>query len=71
MVDDLCQARKAENTDPRTNHAVKYATAHGRLRNHDINRIMTQFAESNRRGLVTSNICNEKVQGATRLGATD
>ena len=32
MVDDFCQARKAENTDPRTNYAVKYATARGRLR---------------------------------------
>ena len=27
MVDDFCQARKAENTDPRTDYAVKYATA--------------------------------------------
>ena len=32
MVDDFCQARKAENTDPRTNCAVKYATARGHLR---------------------------------------
>ena len=31
VVDDFCQARKAENTDPRTNYAVKYATARGRL----------------------------------------
>ena len=28
---DFCQARKAENTDPRTNYAVKYATAGGHL----------------------------------------
>ena len=28
----LYQAQKAENTDPRTNYAVKYATAHGHLR---------------------------------------
>ena len=33
MVNDFCcQARKAENTDPRTNYAVKYATARDRLR---------------------------------------
>ena len=32
MVDQFCQARKAENTDHRTNYAVKYATARGRLR---------------------------------------
>ena len=32
MVDDVCrQARKAENTDPCMNYAVKYATARGRL----------------------------------------
>ena len=31
VVDDFCQARKAKNTDPRTNYAVKYATARGRL----------------------------------------
>ena len=31
MVDDFCQARKAENTDLRTNYAVKHATARGRL----------------------------------------
>ena len=31
MVDDCsCQARRAENTDPRTHSAVKYATARGR-----------------------------------------
>ena len=29
---ELCQAQKAENTDPRTNYAVKYATARGHLR---------------------------------------
>ena len=29
---DLCQAETAENTDPRTNIAVKYATARGHLR---------------------------------------
>ena len=28
---DFCQAEKAENTDPRTNYAVKYATARGHL----------------------------------------
>ena len=28
---DFCQAQKAENTDPRTNYAVKYATARGHL----------------------------------------
>ena len=28
---DFCQAEKAENTDPRTNYAVKYATARGCL----------------------------------------
>ena len=28
---DFCQAQKAENTDPRTNHAVKSATARGHL----------------------------------------
>ena len=26
---DFCQARKAENTDPGKNYAVKYATARG------------------------------------------
>ena len=26
---DFCQANKAENTDPRTNSAAKYATARG------------------------------------------
>ena len=26
---DFCQAEKAGNTDPRTNYAVKYATARG------------------------------------------
>ena len=26
---DFCQAQKAENADPRTNYAVKYATARG------------------------------------------
>ena len=29
---DFWQAQKAENTDPRTNYAVKYATARGHLR---------------------------------------
>ena len=29
---DFCQAQKAENTDPRTNYAVKYATARGHLK---------------------------------------
>ena len=29
---NLCQAQKAQNTDPRTNYAVKYATARGHLR---------------------------------------
>ena len=29
---DSCQAQKAENTDPRTNYAVKYATARGHPR---------------------------------------
>ena len=29
---EFCQAQKAENTDPRTNYAVKYATARGHLR---------------------------------------
>ena len=28
---DFCQAKKAENIDPRTNYAVKYATARGHL----------------------------------------
>ena len=28
---DFCQAEKAESTDPRTNYAVKYATARGHL----------------------------------------
>ena len=28
---DFCQAEKAENTDPRTNYAVKYATVRGHL----------------------------------------
>ena len=28
---DFCQAEKAENTDPRTNYAVKYAAARGHL----------------------------------------
>ena len=28
---DFCQAEKAENTDPHTNYAIKYATAHGHL----------------------------------------
>ena len=28
---DFCQAEKAENTDPRTNYAVKYATARAHL----------------------------------------
>ena len=28
----FCQAQKAENTDPHTNYAVKYATASGHLR---------------------------------------
>ena len=28
---DVCQAQKAGNTDPRTNYAVKYATARGHL----------------------------------------
>ena len=28
---DFCQADKAENTDPHTNYAVKYATARGHL----------------------------------------
>ena len=28
---DFCQAEKAENTDPRRNYAVKYATARGHL----------------------------------------
>ena len=28
---DFCQAEKAENTDPRTNYAVKYASARGLL----------------------------------------
>ena len=28
---DFCQAQKAENTDPCTNYAVKYATARGHL----------------------------------------
>ena len=31
VVDDFCQARKAENTNPRTDYAVKYATVRGRL----------------------------------------
>ena len=31
MVDEFCQARKAENTNFRRNYAVKYATARGRL----------------------------------------
>ena len=31
MVDDFGKARKAENTDPRMNYAVRYATARGRL----------------------------------------
>ena len=26
---DFCQTQKAENTDPRTNYAVKYVTARG------------------------------------------
>ena len=26
---DFCQAQKAENTDPRANYALKYATARG------------------------------------------
>ena len=29
---DFCQAQKPENTDPRTNYAVKYATARGHLK---------------------------------------
>ena len=29
---DFCQARKADNTDPRKNSAVKYATACGHLK---------------------------------------
>ena len=29
---DFGRAQKAENTDPRTNYAVKYATARGHLR---------------------------------------
>ena len=28
---DFCQAQKVENTDPRTNYAVKYVTARGHL----------------------------------------
>ena len=28
---DFCQAQKADNTDDRTNYAVKYATARGYL----------------------------------------
>ena len=32
VVDDFCQARKAENTDPRTNSVVNDATARGRLK---------------------------------------
>ena len=28
---DFCQTQKTENTDPRTNDAVKYATARGHL----------------------------------------
>ena len=28
---DFCQAQMAENTDPRTNYAVKYAAARGHL----------------------------------------
>ena len=35
---DLCQAEKAENTDPRTNYAVNYATARGHLIVDDGNR---------------------------------
>ena len=33
---NFCQAQKAENTDPSTNYAVKYATAHGHLRDEDL-----------------------------------
>ena len=29
---DFCRAQKAENTDPRTDYAVKHATARGNLR---------------------------------------
>ena len=32
---DFCRAQKAENTDPRTNSAVKYATARGNLKSED------------------------------------
>ena len=28
---EFCQAQNAENTDPRTNYAIKYATARGHL----------------------------------------
>ena len=30
-MNDFCQAQQAENTDPCTNYAVKYATARGYL----------------------------------------
>ena len=29
---EFCQAEKAENTDPRANYAVTYATARGHLK---------------------------------------
>ena len=32
---DFCQAQKGENPDPRTNYAVKYATARGHLSQDD------------------------------------
>ena len=41
-----CQARKAENTDPRTNYAVKYATAPGRLRMSAPKRKIPQFVNN-------------------------
>ena len=45
MVDDF---GKAENTDPRTNSAVKYATARGHLRSRDreLNKIYRHRPES-------------------------
>ena len=49
---DICQAQKAENTDPRTTYAVKYATARGHLRK-------SQYEESKE---------NEKRQGLEGQG---
>ena len=41
VVDDFfCQARKTENTDPRTNYAVKYATARGHLIKTCLNQVL-------------------------------